>query len=109
MNQPQSVVEITAQTLAKSAELRAALSNPQSDLAKAWVQAGTATSGITAYDLEAPAKLLFPVLTPLRNEIPRTSGKGGIQANWRAVTGINTGRMGMGVSEGRRSGVITTT
>jgi hypothetical protein len=48
-----------------------------------WNQASTATTGITFYDLEAPAKLLFPVLTPLRNSIPRVTGKAGTQANWR--------------------------
>lgn len=77
-------------------------------LAKAdtFVQSGSATSGLTYYDLEAGAKFLYPVLTPLRNEIPRVSGKGGIQANWRAVTGINTGGMRPGVSGGNRSGVM---
>lgn len=104
-----NVQDITAAALAKSAELREALKNPNSDLAKAWTQSGSAISGITAYDLEAPAKLLFPVLTPLRNEIPRVSGKGGIQANWRAVTGVNTTNMGMGIVEGQRGGQSTTT
>jgi len=36
-------------------------------------------SGLTYYDLELGAKFLYPVLTPLRNMIPRVSGKGGIQ------------------------------
>lgn len=83
--------------------------NPNSPLAKAWTQSGSPTSGITQYDLEAPAKKLYPVLTPLRNLIPRTSGKGGIQANWRAITGINTGLMRPGVGQGNRSGVMSTT
>lgn len=101
--------EVTLQTLAKSEAMRSALGAPSDSLAKAWTQSGTAVSGITAYDLEAPAKLLFPVLTPLRNALPRASGKGGIQANWRAVTGINTTRMGMGIVEGQRGGVMTST
>lgn len=77
------------------------------DLAKAtFEQSGTATSGLTFYDLEAGAKLLYPVLTPLRNEIPRVSGKGGIQANWRAITAINTGNISAGVSQGQRNAVM---
>ena len=68
-------------------------------------QSGSATSGLTYYDLELGAKFLYPVLTPLRNEIPRVSGKGGIQAAWRAVTGINTSGMRIGVSPGNRGGV----
>lgn len=69
-------------------------------------QSGTATSGLTFYDLELGAKFLYPVLTPLRNEIPRVSGKGGIQAAWRAVTGINTTGIRIGVSGGNRGAVM---
>ena len=75
---------------------------------KAFTQSGSATSGLTAYDLQAPALTLHPVLTPLRNTIPRVSGKGGIQANWRAVTGININQTGAGVGEGQRGGIIAT-
>lgn len=88
--------------------LKAAQSTPDLDLKKAWSQSASAVSGITAYDLEKPAKLLYPVITPLRNRIPRVSGKGGTQANWRAVTGINTGSMSIGVSQGNRGGVTQT-
>lgn len=106
---PSERAELTAQTLSKSAEMRAALGAPDPSLMKSgWTQSATATSGITAYDLEAPAKLLFPVLTPIRNTLPRVSGKGGIQANWRAVTGLNTGLLGIGVAEGTRGGITTT-
>lgn len=69
-------------------------------------QSGSATTGLTFYDLEAGAKFLYPVLTPLRNEIPRVSGKGGIQANWKAVTGINTSGIRIGVSSGNRGAVM---
>jgi hypothetical protein len=90
--------------------LKAALaSGAPDDLAKAWVQSGSATTGLTYYDLEAPAKTLYPVLTPLRNIIPRVNGKGGIQANWKAVTGINTANLSGGLQEGARGGVISTT
>ena len=71
-----------------------------------FAQSASAISGLTYYDLEAGAKFLYPVLTPLRNMIPRVSGKGGIQANWRAVTGVNTAGIRIGVSGGNRGGVI---
>lgn len=70
-----------------------------------FAQSASATSGLTFYDLEAGAKFLYPVPTPLRNEIPRVSGKGGIQANWRAVTAVNTGGIRPGVSPGNRNAV----
>lgn len=69
-------------------------------------QSNSATSGLTFYDLELGAKFLYPVLTPLRNKIPRVSGKGGIQANWRAITAINTTGVRIGVSGGNRGAVM---
>ena len=90
--------------LVKAAQLK-----PSDDLAKAWTQSGNAVQGITAYDLEAPAKKLYPVITPLRNRIPRVSGRGGIQANWRAITGININNVSAGVSGGNRGAAVTTT
>lgn len=82
---------------------------PSDDVQKSWLQSGSATSGITFYDLEAPAKLLYPVLTPIRNMIPRVGAKAGTQANWRAITGTNTSFVRPGVSEANRGGTITHT
>lgn len=93
--------------------IRGAYASPMTDtaigalLAKStFSQSGSPTSGLTYYDLEAGAKFLYPVLTPLRNATPRVSGKGGTQANWRAVTGINTTGIRIGVSGGNRGGVM---
>jgi hypothetical protein len=83
---------------------------PGDPLAKSTFSESTSpTSGLTYYDLETGAKFVYPLLTPLRNEIPRVSGKGGIQANWRAVTGINTTGLRIGVSGGNRGGVQAVT
>ena len=76
------------------------------DLRKSGV---TQATGLVAYDLQAPAKQMFPVLTPLRNKIPRVSGGGGTATNWKAVTGINTGKLRGFVPEGKRNGQVTTT
>ena len=95
------------------AAMKEAARNPVSDpafagfaglLGKAstFAQASTPTSGLTYYDLEPGAKFLVPTVTPLRNETPRVSGKGGIEADWRAVTGINTTGLRVGVSAGNR-------
>ncbi len=78
------------------------------DLIKAWTQPTGPTTGVQNYDLQKPALSLFPVLTPLRNKIARVSAAGGVQANWRAITGINVNGMEIGVSEGNRGGVTTT-
>jgi hypothetical protein len=91
--------------------IREALAQPTPEMAKAFTTAlgGTgATQGLKGYDLEAPAKTLYPVLTPLRNKIPRVGGGFGTQANWKAITGINTAGLSAGAGEGRRGGIVTT-
>ena len=98
------------------AAMREAARNPVTDpalsgfagLAKTstFAQATSPTDGLTYYDLEAGAKFLVPVITPLRNDTPRVSGKGGIEADWRAVTGINTTAVRAGVSPGNRGANI---
>ena len=82
-----------------------ALAEANTELTKYYQQSTSATSGITAYDLEAPAKMLYPVLTPHRNRLARVPAKGGIQANWRAVTGVNTTNLPLGISQGNRAAV----
>jgi hypothetical protein len=107
---------MNTQELQQTLELiRKAQATPMGDprldgLAKStFAQSASATSGLTFYDLELGAKLLYPVLTPLRNSIPRVSGKGGIQAAWRAITGINSNGLRVGVSGGNRGGVMAVT
>lgn len=69
----------------------------------------TTSTGLTAYDLEVPAKNLYPVLTPIRNRIPRVtkSSGAGTAANWKEVTSIAGGSSlpAMAwVAEGQRAG-----
>ncbi|HEV8692567.1 MAG TPA: hypothetical protein VGQ93_00040 [Lysobacter sp.] len=83
------------------------MSGSSDDLRKA---SGTITlaNNLVAYDLEAPSKNLYPVMTPLRNRIPRsTRGSGaGDAVHWKEVSAINGGTalpfMGW-VPEGRRA------
>lgn len=104
MNLPAAALSGTSLEL-----VRRALSSGGS-LAKAgWVAPTSATSGINYYDLEVPVKQLFPIITPLRDRIPRAKATGGIQANWRAITGINSGHQSPGVSEGNRNAVVSHT
>ena len=82
--------------------MKGALANSSDQLAKS-ITVGT---GLVAYDLQAPAKNLYPVITPLRNTIPRVGGGTGTATNWRQVSSIS----GSGVAsmpwvpEGQRSG-----
>src|SRR6202046_5212306 len=73
----------------------------------------TVGTGLVYYDLQAPAKNLYPVITPLRNKIPRVSRPIGYgdSAKWKQIAGITgSGFDGMGwVPEGQRSGTMSYT
>jgi hypothetical protein len=79
------------------------------EVLKAFTQPAAGTAGIQNYSLEKPAKFLVPVLTPLRNRIPRRPADGGTQANWKAFTALNSSNMDIGLSDGNRGGVMSTT
>lgn len=72
------------------------------------IGAQTPTQGLQAYDLRAPSRKLYPVLTPLRNRIPRVDGVGSA-VNWKAVTAIDTAKTYGGVPEGSRATPIGVT
>jgi hypothetical protein len=75
-------------------------------LTKSWLT----TTGIVNYNLERPAYSAYPVLTPIRNELPRVvTGDGGVAVHWKTITAINTTQVPVGVAEGQRGGVIQTT
>ena len=66
----------------------------------------TVSTGLSAYDLQAPAKNLYPIITPLRNSLPRVARLNpGDAARWRTITSIaGSGYDAMGwVPEGQRS------
>jgi len=64
--------------------MKGALAQPDFRLAKS---ISTAT-GLLAFDLQAPAKNLYPFVTPLRNIVPRVGGGVGSATNWRQVNAI---------------------
>ena len=81
--------------------MKDALSKSNDDISKS-ITTGT---GLVAYDLQAPAKNLYPVNTPIRNRIPRVGGGTGTATNWKAIQAIlGSGYDAMGwVKEGQRS------
>jgi hypothetical protein len=74
---------------------------PDDNIAKS-ITTGT---GLVAYDLQAPAKNLYPVVTPIRNSIPRVGGGTGVATNWKQITAITgSGFDNMAwIPEGQRS------
>jgi len=66
------------------------------DLVKDITLTSPISTGLVAYDLEAPAKLLTPRPTPLRNKIPRKRGFGNAH-QWKVISGFTgTGTGGVG-------------
>lgn len=93
---------LTPQTLAA---LQDAVSKGNNDaILKAFSQA----TGLINYDLQPVARIIYPVITPIRNMMPRVAGNGGTATNWRAITAINLTGVSAGVTEGERGGVIST-
>jgi hypothetical protein len=87
--------------------VKGALAAPDDRIAKTI----TTATGLVAYDLQAPAKNLYPFVTPIRNALPRVGGGTGTATNWRQVTAlIGSGFDAMGwVPEGQRSGQMSYT
>lgn len=71
----------------------------------------TTGTGLVAYDLQAPAKNLYPVNTPIIKSMPRVSGGTGTATNWKQVSAL----IGSGfdntpwVPEGQRAGQMAYT
>jgi hypothetical protein len=98
--------QITAETLEA---VKAALLGPGTPLEKATTSSGITTgSGLYGYNLEAPSKKLFPVLSPLRNRFARVRGFGNA-VEWKAITAINADGLDGFVAEGARNSLAKTT
>lgn len=72
-------------------DLDALTKGVEGDLNKDWTLTNPNATGLVPYDLEAPAKLLVPRLTPLRNVIPRMKGQGTARLFKRITGWTNSG------------------
>ena len=99
-------MNITAETMTLMKE---ALSSQRLDLAKAV----TTSTGLAFYDLQGPAKNLYPVVTKLRNMTPRVGRPSGYgtAAHWKQITALTgSGYDAMGwIPEGQRSATMSYT
>lgn len=60
----------------------------------------TTASGLNGYELDAPAKVIVPVVTPLVNLLPRRRGNGSDIVHWKAITSFDTARNWGTLAEG---------
>jgi hypothetical protein len=97
-----------SQVTAESIALTRTAMGVNDELIKAFAQPAAGFTGMQNFSLEPVAKFLIPVLTPLRNRIPRKMALGGTQANWKAFTALNSSNLEIGLSDGNRGGVMST-
>lgn len=71
-----------------------ALGGVTADVAKDWGVPGPNSVNLVPYDLDAPAKLLVPRNTPLRNSLPRTKGQG-LALEFRRILGWSNSSTGV--------------
>lgn len=87
METPEVVKGLSADALASVTEALAQLKAQQPDLVKDITTSSPLSSGLVAFDLEAPAKMLTPRPTPLRNRIPRKKGIG-LSHRFKVISGF---------------------
>ena len=106
MNQGNSLIVPTGETL----EMYKSALAKGLDRNGALKKGVTIATGLTWYDLQAPAKNLYPQITPLRNAVPRVHRpNSGPATNWKQVSSlVGSGYNAMGwVPEGQRSGTMS--
>lgn len=89
----------TEETINLALGLQTGPRNPTSRAIKTNITA--ATTALTGYPLEKPAKSLYFVEDALRRRIPRiVNPVGGDTAHWKIITAINAAKIKAGVAEG---------
>jgi len=67
----------------------------------------TTATGFIGYELEAPAKVIVPVVTPLVNMLPRRKGSGIDVVHWKAITSFDTARNWGTLADGGTPSAVT--
>jgi hypothetical protein len=84
---PDLVKGISPEALASVTSALEELKAQQPDLVKDITTSSPLSTGLVAFDLEAPAKMLAPRPTPLRNRIPRRKGVG-LSHRFKVISGF---------------------
>ena len=67
----------------------------------------TTASGLLGYELETPARVIVPVITPLVNMLPRRKGVGVDIVHWKAITSFDSARNWGTLSDGGTPSSVT--
>lgn len=85
---------VSPEVLASIAPQLDKMKGVEADLAKEWLSNSPLSSGLVAYDLQAPAKYLVPRTTPLVNRTPRTTQGVGTTARFKQILGVSNSGTG---------------
>lgn len=85
---PEITKSLDPDTLSSISTQLSAAKSEMADITKDWTLTNPLSTGFVPFDLEAPAKLLFPRMTPIRNRTPRLPGQG-LSRRYKRVTGIS--------------------
>ncbi|MFE5140313.1 hypothetical protein ACFRDV_21995 [Streptomyces fagopyri] len=106
LDAPDMAKAMSPDALASVTNALEALKAETPDLVKDLTTSSPIGTGLVAYDLEAPAKMLVPRPTPLRNRLPRTKGIG-LAHQFKVISGF-TGSATGGVAN-IHPGIVDTT
>ncbi|HEV8063405.1 MAG TPA: hypothetical protein VGP46_01180, partial [Acidimicrobiales bacterium] len=85
---------VSPDVLASIAPQLEKLKGVEADIAKDWLSNSPLSSGLVAYDLQAPAKYLVPRDTPLVNRTPRTTQGVGTTGRFKQILGVTNSQTG---------------
>ncbi len=100
-------MDLSALSNESLAKLDAAIALHKSTFDATNTTPGTMPSGLSGVNLEAPAKLIVPILAPFRQSIPRKT-IGGRGTNWKRITAVSRGGT-LKSADGVRSSGFTVT
>jgi hypothetical protein len=99
-----SMTTATSSPASITDETVALIRQAQAEVTRAGI---TTATGLQGYQLEAPAKVIVPIITPLRNLFPRKKGTGNPIAHWKAITSFDSARSVGVVTEGALPSQVT--
>src|SRR5215831_8095877 len=102
------VGQISADTLAAVREALGPVNRNDPLQKDATTQGITTGLGLVGYNLEAPAKLLTPQISILRNRIARVGGGFADAVHWKKIVSVNANKIkATGFAEGARNSAVS--
>jgi hypothetical protein len=103
-----AIGQISAESLAAVRDALGPVKSTDPLQKDATTQGITTGLGLVGYNLEAPAKLLQPQISILRNRLPRKGGGYADAVHWKKITAVNANKIkATGFAEGARNSAVS--